>query len=850
MRGHQSQIHGRSAFVILSVILLAGHSANARPPEIRNVNVRGFQIGQPTVVTIDGVDLLPAPKLWLNTNAVDAAIDDKQSNANRLVLTATLPNEITPGVAQLRLATNEGVSNSVTVALDRLPQLPISETIAALPASLHGSVPGSGVSKTSFTGKAGEDVLIEVEAKRLGSKLRPVVHLLDAQRVQVAWAMPSRTLAGDCRIATKLPRDGQYTIEIHDLQYAPPGVSFFRLKVGQWQFADLAFPPAVTRGQEVALELLGASGGAKLPFKAPMDGDVIPTAFPNPQAASGSPPGVLLSSLIELVEFNVATGGSPVASQASSTGEPPVPSIPVAISGRLDAPGQLDQYRFAVTVGAKLTFEVFAERFGSRVDAVLELRNKDGGVLASNDDGPISIDPRLEFTVPAGLDTLVVVLRDALEIANEQAIYRLVVTNADKPTPEVTVTAKSDVANIASGESQVFEVNVSRRGYDGPLQLSLGQLPPGVTATGNEIPAGASGTLLTLTGAGDAASQLVTSLMLKSPDGTVSSRVRTDVPADDRTPVWLREQFAIAATPKSPTPFQIAWADAQPMTQLALMSKPAIPVKFIRPPGMLGPIRLTFVTSQLEPRVNNQPNLILALRPERVVEVPVDPPVQAAITALNTLITQLAEAVKQAAVAQGDAKIAADAKVADLTTKKTAAEAAVREAEAKAPSTSELSLVIPSVLPESSCDVAIKAELLNPERNVVLRTTYSPVRRLPVLNPLAAKLSGPTTIEQTLDPKAGAVVKLTGKIERLAGFKGDVNLTLTGQPGGVAITNAAVKADQTDFALELRFPANFVAGEVKGIKLIATGPPDPLTGNQPIRTEVELIVKLVATPAN
>ena len=846
--------------VVVLAALLASQSAHARPPEIRNVNVRGFQIGQPTVVTIDGVDLLPAPKLWLNANAVESAIDDKQSNANRLVLTVTLLNEITPGVAQLRLATNEGVSNSVTVALDRLPQLPISETIAALPASLHGSVPGSGVSKTSFTGKAGEDVLIEVEAKRLGSKLRPVVHLYDAQRVQIAWAMPSRTLAGDCRIATKLPRDGQYTIEIHDLQYAPPGVSFFRLKVGQWQFADLAFPPAVTRGQEIALELLGTAGVAKLPFKAPADGDVIPTAFPNPQAASGSPPSVLLSSITELVESIVATGGSPVVSQASSTGEPPVPTIPVAISGRLDAPGQLDQYRFVVTPGAKLTLEVFAERLGSRIDAVLELRNKDGGVLASNDDGPTSIDPRLEFTVPAGLDTLVFVLRDALEIANEQAIYRLVVTNADKPTPEVTATAKSDVTNIASGESQAFEVNVSRRGYDGSLQLSLGQLPPGVIAAGTEIPAGASGTLVTLTNDSSrtressdgslttSATELVTSLMLKSPDGTVSARVRTDAPADDRTPVWLREQFAIAATPKSATPFQVAWADAQPMTQLALMSKPAIPVKFIRPPGMLGPIRLTLITSQLEPRVNNQPNLILALRPERVVEVPVDPPVLAAINALNAINTQLAEAVKQAAVAQGDAKIAADAKVADLTTKKTAAEAAVRDAEAKAPFTSELALVIPSVLPESSCDIVIKAELLNPERNVVLRTAYSIVRRLPVLNPLALKLSGPTTIEQTLDPKAGAVVKLTGKIDRLAGFKGDVNLTLIGQPGGVAITNAVVKADQTDFALELRFPANFAAGEVKGIKLVATGPGDPLTGNQPIKAEVELTVKLIAAP--
>lgn len=856
-----SHLH-RLTTALACLIVLS--DAQARPPEIRNVNVRGFQIGQPTVVTIDGVDLLPAPKLLLGANAVDATLDDKQSNANRVVLTATLPNETNPGLAQFRLATNEGVSNSVVVALDRLPQLPISETVAALPVSLHGSVPGSGISKTSFTGKTGDDVLIEVEAKRLGSKLRPVVHLFDAQRTQVAWAMPSRTLAGDCRITTKLPRDGQYTVEVHDLQYAPPGVSFFRLKIGQWQFADLVFPPAVTRGQEVALDLLGSTPGAKLPFKAVGDSDVIPLSLPNPQTASGAPPSVMLSSLPELVEA-VATGSSPVGSSASSTGEPPVPTIPVAISGRLDAPGQVDQYRFVVTLGMKLTFEVFAERIGSRIDAVLEVRNKDGGVVAANDDAPNSTDPRLDFTVPANLDTIIVALRDSLDIANEHAIYRLVVMPSDKSPPEISLTAKADVANIASGESQMLEVYVTRKGYDGPLQLFLGQLPPGVTATGTDIPAGASGTLLTLINESKSvvdrsaingsdrgaisnnSSQLVTSLTAKSSDGAITARVRTDVPADDRSPVWLRESFGIAAAPKQPTPFQVAWADAQPMSQLVLMSKTALPLKFVRPSGMLGPIRLTFVTSQLEPRVNNQPNPTLALRPERVVEVPVDPPVQAAINALKAIDTQLAEAMKQAAAAQGDAKVAADAKVADLTTKKTAAETAVRDAEAKANAASELALIVPSVLPESSCDIAIKAELLNPERNTVLRTAYSTVRRLPVLNPLAVKLTGSTTIEQQLDPKTGAVVKLTGKIERLANFKGDVNLTLTGQPGGVAITNAAVKADQTDFTLELRFPANFAAGEVKGIKLIATGPPDPLTGNQPIQTEVELIVKLISS---
>ena len=73
--------------------------------------------------------------------------------------------------------------------------------------------------------------------------------------------------------------------------------------------------------------------------------------------------------------------------------------------------------------------------------------------------------------------------------------------------------------------------------------------------------------------------------------------------------------------------------------------------------------------------------------------------------------------------------------------------------------------------------------------------------------------------------------------------------TTSGSSFIVAITNAAVKADQTDFAIELRFPANFAAGEVKGIKLIATGPPDPQTGNQPIRTETELIIRLAAPAA-
>lgn len=828
-------------------LTLASSTVFARPPEIRNINLRGLQIGQPTTITLDGVDLLAAPKVLLNDRILDVAIDP-QSNAARIILTAVVPSDVPPGIAMLRLATAEGVSNSVVVGLDRLPQQVMAETTAVLPVALHGSVPGSGSSKTSFVGKANEDVLIEVEARRLGSKLRPVIHLFNEQRKQIAWAAPSRTLQGDTRLAAKLPADGKYTVEVHDAQYAPPGPSFFRLKLGQWQFVDLTFPAAVTKGQDVALELLGNAGVLKLPFKAPNDGTVVTTAWPNFPSASGLPPNVLVSSMTELIEIAAVAGVAPMASQVVSTGEVLVPAIPVAINGRLDAPGQLDQFRFAVTPGAKLTFEVFAERIGSRIDAVLEVRNKDGAVLASNDDAPMSIDPRLEFVVPANVDAVLVALRDSLMIGNEQAIYRLVVTSTDKPTPEVIAIAKSEAANIAAGESQVIEILVSRRGYDGPLQLLLPQLPPGVTATGLEIPAGSNGTLLTLSNASETPAQIVTSLSLKSPDGSIVVPIKTELVPDDRSPVWLREQFAVAAVAKPVTPFSIAWADTPSLAQLTLGSKTVLPLTFVRPAGAQGPLRLTLVTSHESPRVNNQPNLALTLRGERVVEVPIDAPVKAALDALAALDKQVVEAAKQAAAAQGDAKPAADARVTDLTQKKVAAEAAVKDAESKANVKSELAVIVPAQLPDSTCDIVVRAELLNPERNTVLRTVYSPVRRLPKLNPLALKLATPPTFEATLDPKSGAVIKVAGQLDRLGGPMGDVNLSISGLPAGVSATTAALKPDQKEFNLELRFPANFTQVEVTGLKLTAIGPPDPMSGNVQVRNEVDLVVKLTLPP--
>ena len=92
----------------------------------------------------------------------------------------------------------------------------------------------ASVVEAKFTGKAGQKVLVEVESHRLGSKLRPVVHLLNAKRLQLAWAWPTPALSGDTRLEATLPEDGAYTLTVHDVEYSAPAPSFFRLRVGQW----------------------------------------------------------------------------------------------------------------------------------------------------------------------------------------------------------------------------------------------------------------------------------------------------------------------------------------------------------------------------------------------------------------------------------------------------------------------------------------------------------------------------------------------------------------------------------------------------------------------------------------
>jgi hypothetical protein len=158
----------------------------------------------------------------------------------------------------------------------------------------------------------------------------------------------------------------------------------------------------------------------------------------------------------------------------------------------------------------------------------------------------------------------------------------------------------------------------------------------------------------------------------------------------------------------------------------------------------------------------------------------------------------------------------------------------------------EVPLLVPRDLEEDAYDFAVQAELLSADKQKVLATAFTPVRRLPVQMPVEVQLTGESKIEVMLDPAKGTMQKIEGTIKRREGITGDVTIVVAGLPTGVRADSPTLKADASDFAVTITLPANQVAGELGGLKLSASIAPDPKQANVRVKSrEVELKLNVV-----
>ncbi|MEE2738952.1 MAG: hypothetical protein VX435_12060 [Planctomycetota bacterium] len=569
---------------VLSVWLCSGVVC-AAAPEIEKLSLHGVRSGATTTLTIHGRELLSDSTVLLSVPVAFQFVR-KESNDTRLHLDLRLDESTPSGFYQLRVANSQGVSNAVFVGIDRLPQISMSETLDTLPVAMSGVLSTTQTVRSSFMGNAGDQVVVEVEAKRIGSSLDPVIELLDPRGILVAWSQGMRSLSGDARVVATLPVEGSYQVVLRDVNYAAKEASPFRLKIGDFHFADLVFPLQVQQGRQVTAELIGrfSNTGQTITQSGTILGEVPVVQKGGLDRMSGSVPRLRVGIHPEVIEHRANDKGLPI-------------QIPVVINGRIEKESEEDRFVLAVEPGQQLRFDVLSQRAGTQLDGVLILEDEEGKELAQNDDRGRIADPGLDFTIPEKMVSLTVVLKDLHGRGRSDFIYRIAVNLKDQPQFDLNVTDSRH--HVPLGGAALVRVRVNRQGFSGPIELSVSGLPEGIAVTGSEIPASASETLLSLQGFGVHTTQGIMSITGEARVGEWMLQRRALLPSSEATQSapWLRSELAVALT--GPGKMAVGWLEKD--TDLVLGQKHHSRIQVSRAAGLRGKIRLSLESSQSIP---------------------------------------------------------------------------------------------------------------------------------------------------------------------------------------------------------------------------------------------------------
>ncbi|MBA63531.1 MAG: hypothetical protein CMJ76_14330 [Planctomycetaceae bacterium] len=552
-------------------------------PTISNISVPGIQTGTTIQITVTGADLAPAPKLIASFPiASQKAIPGSDNGKAIIELTTT---KIQPGIHWIRIASDKGISNALSLGVDNLPQLPFVETVESLPVALSGDLSGGNILKTSFTAKANDPIVVDIEGRRIGSNIRPVLRLLDATGVQIGFSAPQPELHGDARISTTIPADGTYTLEMHDILYKGPGPGRFRLKIGNLSFADLAFPIGVQAGQATSVKYSRTNINSAINVNSASD-TISSLPLPDTGHATGSRPQIIFSHHAEYVESDQTAD---------------VPAAPVGINGRLSKKGETDSFKVLAKPGSRLRLDVVARRAGSPVDGVLVIRAANGSEIGRNDDRPGLSDPGVDVTVPGDSEFITVSLNDLLRRGGEDFIYRIEIQDISQP--QFAVTIAQDRLQIPSGSTQTFIVDIARQGYNGDINLEFESLPEGITVDGNLVLAGRSRGLISITAADGAAISKIGRIIATADDESVATRKIATVGTDNphyRVLPELRHSLGIARTEAAPIKVSLAAETTELQSSRGKFMPLTVNVQ--RNEGIAGNIRLRLVSNQTMPR--------------------------------------------------------------------------------------------------------------------------------------------------------------------------------------------------------------------------------------------------------
>jgi hypothetical protein len=540
-----------------ALVLVSFHIVSAQEPVINGTVPSAVAPGTALPLQINGGNLSVAKKLWLSFPAeavLAEGIDKNGENPAQVAYRINVPANTPCGIHAMRVLTDKGVSPLRFLFVDDLPsiasvgsnvQLATAQTVS-VPTAIDGTVAGLSWQYFKFPAQAGQRLSIEVLARRIGSSLDPMIRLLDIKGRELAYNDDTPGLSSDSSLVYTFKDAGEYILELRDIKY---GAGNYRLRIGDFPVATVAYPMAVQRGTTANLTLagFGVDGLAPIPVAIAPDhpSEWMNFSLKRPNGASGY-------STVEVVSTPQFLEQEPNNGPDQANRVEPGHDI----NGRLEAPGDVDRFIFTAKKDQTVSFIGITRQQGSPTDLNFKILNKDGGQLAAAEDIGTS-EGSLSFKFPADGDYILFV-EDLNHRGGSEHAYRIAVTMTP---PQFSLAASLDTFNIPAGGSVMATVTTVRTGYAGPIELSAANLPTSVTASKSVIGVGRNDAVITLQAAPDFAAgelyqvKIVGTAKIGESDVTVPAEIGGVLKARNNAMRWsptTLNRYMAAATAPAP----------------------------------------------------------------------------------------------------------------------------------------------------------------------------------------------------------------------------------------------------------------------------------------------------------
>lgn len=402
--------------------------------------------------------------------------------AEQVTVQVRIDADAAPGDRELRIRGPNGFSNPLVIQVGRMPEIRerdrYDENTSPLPPAtppvvLNGRIFPGEVDRFPLQLKAGRRLVIAVQARKLIPYLadavpgwfQAVVSLYGPDGGEVAFC-DDCGFDPDPALVYEVPRDGQYTLVIRDSIYRGREDFVYRVYVGD----ESTLAPLFCMGRRGGVELIGAHRDLAKLARDRFGGDVPISAETEPNE----------------------TGRTSI-----------IVKTPRVITGCISKPGDRDVFAIDGRAGDQVVAEVYARRMGSALDSVLRLIDPKGRVVASDDDhediesGLLThkADSYLCAKLPSS-GRYFVALTDVQSYGGPTYDYCLRIS---PPQSDFALIVTPSALNVPAGRAAVMTVYAVRRdGWDGDIDITLADAPPGFTLSGARIPQGCNKVRMTL----------------------------------------------------------------------------------------------------------------------------------------------------------------------------------------------------------------------------------------------------------------------------------------------------------------------------------------------------------------